>query len=520
MQPTSNAKPIAPSPPGEREVAAHAGDSRRALETLDRLGRVHVQPGPLIAVLAASGEEPDAVAKAIESSPALTARLLCVTNSAGVGLARQIDCVRRAVIHLGASRARLIAMAFGLRMLSESSGLEPGLVQMLWVNSLRKAAAARLAAELIDPRAADRAYSYALLQDVGLPMLVAVDPNFYSHELTPNIDRGDWIEQERARFGIDHAQVGRRLLEEWDASSRACDAVLDHHRPPGGDGDEATLRLPLFIASLLPHLAEPMTPREQEWMIALHAQLLSTQYPTPDAFFAAAARTAQPLHGGTTPPPRIQMAQVQQLVKALSADVEGMVVQLCQLEDAVGKQREHLSHLRFQAFTDPLTKVLNRRGFLRLAQRRLEQAVCANVGICTLVIDLDDFKPVNDRFGHEAGDLVLRGLAKLLRRNLDRADLIGRIGGDEFVILLTNVDENKARQIGLRLDAICKATRIRISPEETVPLRLSLGAAYCDAPARDTTIDDLIAAADETMYQRKHSGKGGINLRRFEPTLP
>jgi diguanylate cyclase (GGDEF)-like protein len=491
---------------GSRPSQSSSSDAKdRAARTLELLGRVSVQPGPLIRVLNAPSDDPEQVAAAIEGSPALAGRLLSVTNSAGIGLSRHIDCIRRAVIHLGASRARTIALAYGLRIVSEEAGLPSEVQRQLWVSSLRKAAAARLVAQVLDPKAADAAYAAALLQDIGLPMLMAVDPVFYHHEILPGVERGSWSDQERVRFGLDHAQIGARLLEEWNASSRLCDAVLDHHRPPLEEED-ALHRIPGFLASLLPHNTESATPPEQEWMLTLHAQFLAQQYPTPDHFIRAAWQAAAQIADNGQP--KLEGTHVKQIVQALSFDAETMVNQLCRLEQSLGKQKEVLSHLRFQAFTDQLTRVLNRRGFEQLAQRRLGVAAERGLGICVMVLDLDDFKPVNDQFGHEAGDLVLRGLGKLLRRNLDRSDLIGRLGGDEFVVLLTGVGEAKTKKVIQRISAACKATRIRINAADSVPLRLSIGATFTKA-TDDTQVADLIATADEAMYQRKRNGKSG-----------
>jgi diguanylate cyclase (GGDEF)-like protein len=503
--------PTASTATAGKPVGGTGAGGDRLAKTLEALGRVAVQAGPLIQVLSVPADDPDKVTAAIESSPALAGRLLSVTNSAGVGLARQIDCIRRAVLHMGASRARTIALAYGLRIVSEDSGLAPEVQQQLWRNSLRKASAARLIAQLIEPKSADAAYTTALLQDIGLPMLMAVDPTFYHHEMLPGSERGSWPEQERARFGIDHAQVGARLLEEWNTSSRLCDAVLDHHRPPAQD-DDTLRRLPLFLASLMAHLFEQPTATEQEWLQTLHAQFLTAAYPTPDRFIQAADEAAAKIAGSG--PTRIEPQHIGQIVSALSADAETMVNQLCQLEHAMGKQKEHLSNLRFQAFTDQLTKVLNRRGFEQLAQRRLEIAADRGLGVCMVVLDLDDFKPVNDQFGHEAGDLVLRGLAKLLRRNLDRSDLIGRLGGDEFAILLMGIDEERAKRVIERIAEACRLTRVRVTPADAVPLKLSIGATFCQVDG-DTRVDALVASADEAMYERKRNGKSGVYFAAF-----
>lgn len=495
------------------------GYSDLAARTLAALGKVVVQPGPLLKLLDARPDDPDEVTAAIESSPALVGRVLSVTNSAGVGLYRQIDSVRRAVVHLGPSRARTVALAFGLRILAEECNLPQDLLQSMWVSSLRKAAAARLAAQIIDPRHTDNAYTMALLQDIGLPLLMAVDPAFYAQPLTPGPDTGSWSDQEYRHFGIDHATIGSRLLEEWSVSSKARDAVLDHHHIPTQmqNNGEALQRLPGFIASVMPHLGEPMSPQDHDWLIALHAQFLFTQYPSPQSFLNEAAKAAAAMHTGVPAAyEKLDEQQVARAVQVLHTDSESMVSQLSQLEQALGKQREHMTHLRFQAFTDQLTKVLNRRGFERLAQRRIEAAVERRIPVCVCVIDLDDFKPVNDRFGHEAGDTMLRALAKLMRRSVDRSDLIGRLGGDEFVVLVTGADQARSKQIVQRIAGACLGTKVRVTPTDAVPIKMSMGAVFCPSLDEGIDIDELISAADEAMYSRKKSGKGGLVFTRYE----
>lgn len=501
--------------PAPSELARGA-NTREALaaKTLKTLGQLSLQAGPLLAILDAPADDPDRVVAAIESSAALSARLLSVTNSAGVGLTRPITNVRRAVIHLGASRARVVALAYGLKILSENTGLPAETQHQLWVSSLRKASTARLAATVVDPDHAEEAYTLALLQDIGLAMLMAVDPMFYVHEMLPT-DQMSWCDQETQRFGICHSQVGSRLLQDWNTPSKLSDGVFDHHQPPLREGADAIRRLPTFLASLLPHLAEPRTPREHEWLIALHAQFLASAYPTPDAFLQAASKAGAKLYKDIGAAATLSTSDVNRIVSTVSTDTETMVAQLCQLEHNLGQQKQTLSTLRFQAFTDPLTRLLNRRGFVHLAAKRLEMAAERNVPVCMVVVDMDDFKAVNDRFGHEAGDLVLRGLAKVLRTKLDRSDLIGRLGGDEFAALLMGLDEADARKAIERVSQSCRSARVRVTPGDAVTIHASVGAAFCPQCA-GVKVDDLIAAADGSMYERKRNGKSGVCFAMYE----
>ncbi|MEX1016624.1 MAG: HDOD domain-containing protein, partial [Phycisphaeraceae bacterium] len=288
---------------------------------MKQIGFVPVNPGPLLAVLNASPADPDAVAKAITRCPSLAARLLSVTNSAAFGLRQPIDTVRRAVLHLGGGRARSLALAFGLRAVHEGIGLDEPWLSQLWIASLRKACAAQLAGELIDPAHAEKAFCLGLVQDVALPLLVNLDPHFYQRDVVP-AGQGAWCQLERERFGIDHIELSMRLLRSWDADVDLRQAVHRHHQPPDlpaeRDGDDepaaganarVLMSVPLYLASLVPHFDEELSSSQREWLVALHGSFLAPAYASPDAFYQATSERAAPLHADRPDPmpPREQL---------------------------------------------------------------------------------------------------------------------------------------------------------------------------------------------------------------------
>ena len=493
----------------------------RREQTLERLGRASVQPGPLLELLKHASDDPNAVVGTLERCPALAARVLAVTNSAGFGLAHPIHALPRAVIHLGASRARAIALAYALKLLSDELDLDPKVLDNLWTSSLCKAATARLAADQIDPRHAEAAYAESLIQDVGLPALVAMDPGFYEN-LQPTDTHGSWSALERAHFGLDHAEFGAALLRQWNAAEGTCRSVLEHHRPPvDADEDQALCNLPRFIASLLPHLGEPMTATEHQWMLTLHAKFFADAYNTPEAFIGAACQVANPFEQSTQARREMVGTLTRRLPEAIAADAVSLVEQLCQLEGALSRERKNTTSLRYEAFTDPLTRVLNRRGLAQFAHRRMQEAIQRRSPIVCMMLDLDAFKHVNDRYGHDGGDLLLQGLASVLRKNIDRADLVGRLGGDEFAVLITIDSRDDAERVAHRLYEACRHERVSVSDTEQLPLSLSLGAVFCEKVDASVSLDDLLAAADEAMYQRKRAGKQGVVFQAFtNPAAP
>jgi len=146
------------------------------------------------------------------------------------------------------------------------------------------------------------------------------------------------------------------------------------------------------------------------------------------------------------------------------------------------------------ALTDTLTGLPNRRAFLR----RWAQAETAPDD-CLLMIDVDHFKSINDRFGHDAGDEVLQRIARVLTACLRAEDRVARWGGEEFVVLLNQADANRGRDFSARLMADLNRHVEAEAPKVTVSVGIAVG--------RGRTATELLAAADAAMYRAKHHGR-------------
>lgn len=157
------------------------------------------------------------------------------------------------------------------------------------------------------------------------------------------------------------------------------------------------------------------------------------------------------------------------------------------------------SGLRQLASTDPLTQLANVAGFYEemeaLSRRSDDYAV--------LVVDMDELKSVNDRYGHQAGSLAIQAVANCLRRVVRGTDCVARFGGDEFVVVLKHADRPGAQIVGNRLREVLAEEVLPCAPD--VPLRVSIGVAISGEDGH--TPEELLAAADTAMYADKRSHK-------------
>jgi diguanylate cyclase (GGDEF)-like protein len=150
------------------------------------------------------------------------------------------------------------------------------------------------------------------------------------------------------------------------------------------------------------------------------------------------------------------------------------------------------------AVTDPLTGVGNRRGFELSAPSLLQVCRRRDINATLLFFDLDEFKAVNDTFGHEAGDQALVEFAKLLQTTFRNSDIIARYGGDEFIVLLADTGDPALALERLQTFLVARNAH----PSSSYPLGFSVGTTIAD-PASDISLDELIAQADASMYEMK-----------------
>ncbi|MFO1540004.1 MAG: GGDEF domain-containing protein [Chloroflexota bacterium] len=170
------------------------------------------------------------------------------------------------------------------------------------------------------------------------------------------------------------------------------------------------------------------------------------------------------------------------------------------------QQRARDEALRLSRF-DALTGLQNRAAFVAAVEREIRRVGRMGRGFCLLMIDLDDLKPVNDTYGHPAGDELLRSVTAVIERTIRATDCAGRYGGDEFMVLLPETEAPGALVVAEKLRREVSQLGMRVG-ERTLRTSISIG--LVAFPDDGTTVEDLLASVDAAMYEAKRNGKNQI----------
>lgn len=181
-----------------------------------------------------------------------------------------------------------------------------------------------------------------------------------------------------------------------------------------------------------------------------------------------------------------------------------------ELKHTQDQLRQCLNELEKLAITDSLTEIWNRRRISELAQREFNRACRYNRPFSLIIFDIDTFKKVNDTYGHAVGDQVLKIIAKTVLGSLRKVDFFGRWGGEEFLIILPEIEVKTAINVAERLRKCIAKTVIPLE-EKSLQVTVSIGVASYQ-PA-DKEIDDILQRADQALYHAKNQGRNQVSYQ-------
>jgi diguanylate cyclase (GGDEF)-like protein len=458
--------------------------------------------------------------EAISADPSLVSKIMGLVNSAAFKPAKPVTRLSRALVMIGLKN--LLPLVFGVSLggIFSKLGLPAEERSSIWRASLLKAVVAREWARTFASEWAEEAFVAALLQDVALPVIYVSDRSAWP-ETVALLDLPDpemRTARERAMYGSDHGELGAAIVRRLGLPDLYSECIEKHHAPEGPSASgNAALAKALRAASLLPHRLAPgaasnLKPRLQSAVcggapprpadVELMARISDAYLATLDQFADTDERSVvfKDFMQGLC-------AEVALCMESAIGEATTTIADLRTKGDDLEKRVGDLKQQVAQSDYDDLTRVFNRPGFMRRAVRFINLAREHGAVSAMGFIDLDDFKELNDRYGHQAGDLALTAVAQTLVEALKGDGIVGRLGGDEFCFLLFTRDDNTFAQATREIEhAVCRL-EIDVAGGRT-PVSSSMGIVRLEDNGPLEDLDRFLRTADALMYGAKRAGKG------------
>ena len=448
----------------------------------------------------------DRIAETLRHDPALSSKILKTANSAFYGQSQTISTITRALLVLGLSAVKTLALGFSLVANLKRRGDASFDHVEYWRRSLYTATAARTLSQHLRTARREEAFLGGLLQDLGMvAMSQGLGDEYAQLVQQAGADHAALRMLEQETFGMDHAEVGAALAEKWKLPPMLV-APIRYHENPDAAGEDVQ-RLVRSVA-LGNRVAEIFLSEEGG------AAALETYRTQAATWFAVqsdlADRMLREIHQETDDMARLFDLPTGDLGNAdeILARANETLTEITLQSQQQTSQLEQLNkQLVDQVSTDSLTGALNRRAFDAFVAESFRSAT-ASQPVSVLFVDVDHFKTFNDTHGHAVGDRVLKVFAATLSEAVGERGKVFRYGGEEFAVVCPGADaEAAAIAAEDARHAVAHEARVRKRDyDQELRITCSIGVATHEGDTFNS-VESLTGAADQGVYIAKSAGR-------------
>ncbi|MBN2645439.1 MAG: GGDEF domain-containing protein [Desulfuromonadaceae bacterium] len=497
-----------------------------ALEILLKLGhKIQLPTLPTIAVRIleeVNKDEPSFTrfTKIISADTALSSKILRIANSMLFSPVKRIDTIEMALTRLGVTQVTNIALSFLLVQTFQQK--VPGDhfdFKYFWRRSVTSAVAADLLTKTFCHNTPN-VFIAGLLHDIGILIAYTQLPE-YRALFNPQDRRGQGLRQrEQELLGFSHDELGAEILTSWKLPSRITQPILYHHAPEQAPKEHTCAATAIQLADLLSAIMQGKPASEKLLLFKERLKKRGVKDQDTDQLIQNVfVNSVQIL--SLFDIPAEQMRTPEELLQEANEKLSTLNMASSQLlnqyeceRERIIRQSEKLSaanvELSRMAFQDCLTGLYNLRYFHDFFDRELRRAQRYHNHFALALFDLDDFKLINDTYGHMAGDIVLKQVAKIAQTTLRSTDLIVRYGGEEFAIIFPETGLQEAVEIADRLRQAIRNAEIEVEAGQHVRVTTSFGVVHYSPEDKQQDKKGLIRMADEALYAAKRAGKDRV----------
>ena len=480
---------------------------------LTRANNLPTLPGIAVRLLEAfQTDEPDTneIGDILSADPALTSRILRIVNSSIYSRPSKVATVNHAIKLMGLKAVQNLALSFAL-VNNFRAGMTAEFDYIgFWKDSLIGAISAKYLTEKIGSDFSEDTFFLGLLQDIGLLTVGYCFPEEY-HQILEKTDSGQYssIEAETIVLDVNHMEIGEYLIKIWGLPENFYRPIGYHHCPekiPSDQYDVNVLSKILHLSSLYIEFF-----KNDKSMEALEIiKIWMSQYGFGDVNELEAIedinRQAQVIF------PLFEFdfkteADYTEFLETAKAKIADLSAEM--INDMI-EQKHNIEVLKSEAGQDSMTHLYNHERFRELLNHEIDRSERYNFELSAIMCDIDDFKAINDSFGHLAGDHVIKAVANCLKEQLRESDLLARYGGEEFSFILPHTSIERAYEIAERLRKKITALKLKYKKQQITPT-VSFGIASFQRGER-ISVDELIRRADNALYRAKSAGKNRCHV--------
>ena len=461
----------------------------------------------------------ESLAACLSRDPALSAKILKLSNSPMFNMGQEITSMDRATMVLGFKTVKLMSLSFSLVAEIPSGGVEGGFDLMgYWKRSLVRSVSSRSIATLIGSRQGDEAFLCGLLAHFGRLILARVMTEQYEEIV---VEGGGWPSNllEESRLGFSNSDVCATLLKEWGVPELIYMTTgYSAHPDQLPEGSSDSVREMVLLQRLSGLVETVLCDQEKGAALAELQQLMESSKGITanevDTFLigleGGIRETAElfslKLPGGSSHDEIMNEAKLQMVNVSLGTEID-----LRKSNSERDRLAQEKKGLITKATTDSLTGLPNRSLFDDFMLKNVRQRVGGRrpLALGLVMIDIDHFKKFNDNYGHAAGDEVLRQMGRTLAEVTRKGDLSARYGGEEFAVVAPQTNPFNLKIMANRIRKAIEGIRVEFEGH-TFQITASLGAACITEFENEEDAGKLVKLSDALLYKAKRAGRNRV----------
>jgi diguanylate cyclase (GGDEF)-like protein len=463
----------------------------------------------------------DELARIISTDPHLTMKTLRWANSPLYARLSPVKSVHTAIGVLGSKAIKNIALSFIIINELDKGTWNGFNRDYFW----RRAVTSAVAAEVISQRAgvkSDGEFAAALLMDIGIIVMLMCRPEDYHRVLEEKRASGREIEEvEREAFGYDHQEVGKEVLKRWSIPEAIFMPIAYHHKTTGSPPEYSASAAILEASSLTSSMYHGSKVAERfKRLKKILKDSFGCDEADLDSFVEEVAEKSVKTFS-TFDITSDEMKSCSQILQEANEELGSLGIEYGQLVLKHRRSSEESTKLALElkesnkglkeiAYKDSITGLYNHRFFLEMLDKEVHRAERYSRRLSLLLFDIDNFKEINDNYGHKQGDKVLEHIGRFLEHSIRKSDIAARLGGDEFAIMLPDTDRENALSLAEKLRGGIEALGLNYEVG-TLKFTVSIGVGTYVSEMGEIEKDRFFEDVDKALYRSKEQGKNRIS---------